>query len=404
MISSAYVFIEGLAAEPIICGRIELDATANIGRFIYGRSYLERADAFALDPIHLPLTSGTKTCTLQHGLFGVLSDAGADAWGRKLILQLHSTQPHNELEFLIAGAGMGVGAISFSLSRDKAKAKQSPNTLQDIELLLQGKNKILAAEDVSDAVKQAFIYGSSMGGARPKTLLTHQRNDYLVKFNRPDDIYNVARVEHATMRMLSELDAVTVAPTQVVTSKLGEDLLLVERFDRCDHKVSHHFISANSLLTDSTVTQRSLKTWYSYAQLAEFLRQHSSVATDAHELYLRMIFNVLIGNTDDHARNHACIYALPGAKGPAGWRLSPAYDVLPISASGQHALGIGEHGRAGTVDNIVSQARRFGVQEFKARKMLQQVKDLVAEWPHYMANEGVHEGDIQRLKSIIPKL
>ena len=404
MTSSAYVFIEGLEDKPVICGRFDLDTATNTGRFVYGRSYLERSDAFALDPIHLPLLEKHHICTLQHGIFGVLADAGADAWGRKLILQMHQSQPQNELEFLIAGAGMGVGALSFSLSREKTKSKRSPNSLDDIELLLQGKNALLAAEQVSDEVKQAFMYGSSMGGARPKTLLTHNHDDYLVKFNKPDDVYNVARVEHATMRMLAELDALQVATTQVVTSKSGEDLLLVQRFDRKHEQVSHHFVSANSLLIEGAVNQRSLTSWYSYGQLAELLRQHSVVASDAHELFKRMVFNVLIGNTDDHARNHAWLYALPAAQEKQGWRLAPAYDVLPISASRQHALGIGEAGRIGSKENLLSQASRFGLQDFKARQLFHQIQDLVAEWPRYMAHYGVDEADIERLRKLIPKL
>lgn len=403
MTSSAYVFIEGLEDQAVICGRFDLDAATNTGRFVYGRSYLERDEAFALDPLHLPLTEQEHVCTLQHGIFGVLTDAGADAWGRKLILQMHHTQPQNELEFLIAGAGMGVGALSFSLSREKTKIKRSPNSLNDIELLLQGKNALLAAEQVSEEVKQAFMYGSSMGGARPKTLLTHIQKDYLVKFNKPDDLYNVARVEHATMRMLAELDGVQVAPTQLITSKSGEDLLLVQRFDRKDEQVSHHFISANSLLTEGAVSQRSLKSWYSYGQLAELMRQHSTVASDAHELFQRMVFNVLIGNTDDHARNHAWLYALPGAQEQHGWRLSPAYDVLPISATRQHALGIGDEGRLGSKENLLSQASRFGLQDFKARQLVNTVQELVAEWPSYMERQGVLERDVDSLRKIIPQ-
>lgn len=403
MISSAYVFIEGLEDKPVICGRFDLDTATNTGRFVYGRSYLERSDAFALDPIHLPLLEKHHICTLQHGIFGVLADAGADAWGRRLILQMHESQPQNELEFLIAGAGMGVGALSFSLSREKTKAKRSLNSLSDIELLLQGKNDLLANEQVSDEVKQAFIYGSSMGGARPKTLLSHNQKDYLVKFNKPDDVYNVARVEHATMRMLAELDSVQVAPTQIVTSKSGEDLLLVQRFDRNGAQVSHHFISANSLLTEGVVNQRSLKTWYSYGQLAELMRQHSTVASDAHELFQRMVFNVLIGNTDDHARNHAWLYSLPAAQEAHAWRLSPAYDVLPISATRQHALGIGDEGRLGTKENLLSQASRFGLQDFKARQFFNKVQELVAEWPRYMKQHEVNDADLARLEKIIPK-
>lgn len=414
MISSAYVFIEGLDEQPTICGHFELNSRDNVGRFVYGRSYLERTDAFAIDPLHLPLNDTTHTCLLNKGLFGVLGDAGADAWGRKLIAQLHRNAPQNELEYLIAGAAMGVGALSFSLSRSQAKVKRSRNSIDQLGILLQGKNAILAAEQVNNEVKQAFIYGSSMGGARPKTLLTHEGQDYLVKFNKSDDLFNVARVEHATMRMLDELDGVQVAETQLVrsledkaeepgTSKYAaqpEDILLVKRFDRTDERVSHHFISANSLLQQATVSQLSLRSWYSYGHLAELLRAHSCKSEDATELYKRMVFNVFIGNTDDHGRNHAWTYRLQGRE---GWQLSPAYDVLPVSNSRQHSLGIGDDGRSGSVDNLLSQASRFGLKAFKAQRIIDQVRDLVAEWPAYMATHQVADADIRRLHSVIPQ-
>lgn len=412
MTSEAYVFIEGLESEPVLCGRVSLNTRTEVGTFVYGKSYLARANAFAIDPIHLPLTETEHLCTINKGIFGVLSDAGADSWGRKLITQLHRTQPQNELEFLIAGAAMGVGALSFSLSRERTKPKLSPNTLADLELLRRGKNAILAAEEVSDEVRQAFVFGSSMGGARPKTLLTHQDQEYLVKFNKADDRYNVARVEHATMRMLDELDAVHVASSEVISTgeddSATEDVFLVKRFDRSAGAVSHHFLSANTLLQQSSISQLSLKTWYSYGRLAELLRQHSAEASDAIDLYYRMVFNVLIGNTDDHARNHAWLMPLDfheqHISPQQAWRLAPAYDVLPINASRQHSLGIGDYGREGTKENMLSQAKRFGLQDFKARKIIDEVSQLVAEWPHYFRQNQVSAGDIERIRNMIPPL
>ncbi|WP_322407075.1 type II toxin-antitoxin system HipA family toxin [Idiomarina sp. PL1-037] len=397
MTSKAYVFIEGLENEPVICGVIWYDPTNRIGRFRYGQSYLARNDAFALDPVHLPLTDELFETRANKGLFGVLTDAGADAWGRKLITQLRTTKPENELEFLIAGASMGVGAISFSLSQSKSKAKVSRNTLDDIDLLLAGKNAILNSENVSVEVKKAFQYGESMGGARPKTVLQHNGQAYLLKFNRPDDLYNVARVESATMTMLNEVEGVNVAGTQLLAGE--EDVLMSERFDRRGLDVSHHFISANSLLAEGNVSEAMLKTTYSYGALAEYMRKTSQRAEDATELYKRMAFNVFIGNTDDHGRNHALFWDLKSG----GWRLSPAYDVLPINNSQQHALGIGEYGREGSIDNVLSQCRRFGVTPKKAKNILGNIRELVGEWPAYYKENGVADGDIERLKAVIPE-
>lgn len=398
MISEAYVFIEGLEAEPVICGAIRYDAKHELGRFRYGKSYLARQDAFALDPIHLPLTEDVFSTRLNKGLFGVLKDAGADAWGRKLILQLRKTKPQNELEFLIAGASMGVGAISFSLSRSKTKTPLNRNVLNDLDLLIDGKNKILASESVSVEVKKAFQYGDSMGGARPKTVLTHNNQMYLVKFNRADDLFNVCRAEFATMRLLAKIDGVNVANTELVRG--AEDLLLVKRFDRNDCMVTHHLISANSLLLQGHVSESAVSQWYTYGALAEYLRRYSVRAEDAEELFKRMVFNAFVGNTDDHGRNHAMLWNLK----ERGWQLSPAYDVLPVNNSKLHALGLGDDGRLASRSNLLSQAKRFGLSQRKAQAIIHDISDLVEGWQTHFRDCGVTEGDIERLHGVIPTL
>ena len=394
----AYVFIDGLEDSPVICGVVTLDPLRRYGEFRYGKSYLARPDAFALDPLNLPLSEELFTTSGGKGLFGVLSDAGADAWGQRVILSLHKTKPANALQFLLAGSGMGVGALVFSKSRMSSKPKHNKNTLGDLPMLLRGKAAILSDEAIPAEAKKAFEHGSSMGGARPKTLITEGTVIYLAKFNRPDDLFNQVKVEHASMRMLAELP-IQVANTRVVSAE-GEDVLLVERFDRAAQRTTHHFISANSLINIAAVNPVQLNPNYSYGFLAEFLAKHSAIATDAQELYQRMAFNVLLGNTDDHSRNHALLYSFDQRH----WRLSPAYDVLPINNSRQHGLGIGALGRVGSIENLLSQAGRFSLKTLKAKKLISQVQELVNEWPVYFAENGVGEGDIERLKGVIPNI
>ena len=129
-----------------------------------------------------------------------------------------------------------------------------------------------------------------------------------------------------------------------------------------------------------------------------FYLKHSSVPDDASELFHRMVFNVLIGNTDDHTRNHAFLYSFKNKD----WRLSPAYDVLPINANNQHGIGIGLDGRNGTIENLLSQSERFGLKRFKAEKIIKEVLDLVYQWPYYFKEHGVGDGDLERLKAVIP--
>jgi serine/threonine-protein kinase HipA len=394
----AYVFVDGLEAQPVICAVVTLDTTRRYGEFRYGKSYLARPDAFPLDPLNLPLSEQLYSTNAGKGVFGVLLDAGPDAWGQKVILSLHNTKPQNALQFLLAGAGMGVGALVFSLSRSASKAKHSNNTLGDLSLLLKGKDAILADQTIPAEAKKAFEYGSSMGGARPKTLITTDEHTYLAKFNRPDDLFNQVKVEHACMRMLAELP-VRVASTRVV-STAHDDVLLVERFDCRHQRPTHHFISANSLMNTTTVNNAALATHYSYGFIAEYLRAQGSQPEDAHELYYRMVFNVFIGNTDDHSRNHALLYAFADQS----WRLSPAYDVLPVNNSRQHGIGLGDSGRDGTVENLLSQSVRFGLKPFKAERIIAEVAALTREWPVYFRQQGVGDGDLERLKAVIPQI
>ncbi len=137
MTSKAYVFIDGLEDKPIPCGVTLVDEDTKIGRFRYGKRYLNRPDALPLDPIHLPLSDREYSTPFNKGVFGTLSDAGADSWGEKVILSLHSTTPKNRLEVLLAGSGMGVGALVFSLASASSKPKYSKNTLGDIPMLLR---------------------------------------------------------------------------------------------------------------------------------------------------------------------------------------------------------------------------------------------------------------------------
>ena len=125
--------------------------------------------------------------------------------------------------------------------------------------------------------------------------------------------------------------------------------------------------------------------------------KHGAEPRDSHELYTRMVFNILMGNTDDHSRNHAFLYSFS----EKNWRLSPAYDVLPINSSRQHGIGIGIHGRDGTLENALSQSKRFGLSQAKAKTIISSVQELTAEWMPYFSKVEVSDSDIERLKGII---
>ncbi|GGD75263.1 type II toxin-antitoxin system HipA family toxin [Lacimicrobium alkaliphilum] len=396
MTSEAYVYIDGIEDQPLICGIVALNHNNTVAQFRYGKSYLNHAKAFAIDPVNLPLSEDVFVTRRHGGMFGALLDAGADAWGKKLILSLHKTKPQNTIEFLLSGSAMGVGAITLSLSRNSCKPKRSLARIGQINDLLRGKNAILNDQAVSPEAKKAFQHGESMGGARPKAVVNDGEREYLVKFNRKDDLFNHARVEHASMLLLRELTD-NVANTKTLRVD-DEDVLLVERFDRRGSIPSCAFISARTLLDIDVVNPGLAASTYTYGEIADFLRRESDRASDSKELFTRMCFNALIGNTDDHVRNHGLIMPF----GSRGWHLSPAYDVLPISSSRQHGLGLGNFGREATVENLLSQHRRFGLSVAKAKSIFNDVSDVTLTWPEAFSASGVTDEDIERLRGVIP--
>ena len=397
-IQTAYVFIEGLDVEPVICGAYQLDQSTNTGYFGYGKSYLDRDDAFPLDLINLPLVQGTHKANSE--MFGVFKDAGPDSWGRRVMLVLHKTKPKNEMELLLAGAGEGVGALTFSLSRSSTKPKKPKNQLKDMNALINAKEALLNNTSVSREALKAFEQGSSMmlGGARPKSSLIDGGLNYIVKFNRSQDLFDSVMVEHATMTMLDELD-VDVSETKVISTDLG-NVLLVKRFDLKEDNITSHFLSANSLLEPKSgkVAESDGVGSYTYGALAEIIRHHGKHPEQAQELYQRMVFNALIGNVDDHTRNHALLYTFSSK----GWFLSPAYDVVPTNNSKVHSLGLGDNGRDASIDNLLSQSKRFGIRSDKAKNIITKTMDLTSSWAHYFSKNGVSEFDIEVLKTVIP--
>lgn len=237
-----------------------------------------------------------------------------------------------------------------------------------------------------------LLVGTSMGGARPKTVVEDDEGLWLAKFNRPDDTWNSARVEHAMLELAAEC-GVHAAASKLVTVA-GRDVLLVKRFDRHQAPAGYlrsRMVSALTLLgADELPNSRGR---WSYLELVEALRRASSTAQrDAHELFRRACFNALISNTDDHPRNHALV-AMDRA-----WGLSPAYDLTPtphVSLERRDlAMVIGDAGRWANAENLVSQAPRFLLTTEQAVSIIGDVEARVRDgWYRVARRVGVSERD-----------
>ena len=405
-LSECYVYITlPEQINPITAGRFTLSVDRHgipIGKFVYGKQYLARLDAVPFDPIELKLTSRVYTTTKLNGVFGVLRDAGPDYWGRRVI-ERHADKPQlNEIDYLLYSPDDRAGALGFGLNKIPPAPKRLFNQTIELEKLQKIADMIVNDEDVSSLkdhpVEELLLIGTSMGGARPKTIIEDEKGLWIAKFNRHDDKWNNARVEHA-MLTLARNCGITSAESRVI--KIGErDVLLVKRFDREKAQNGYlrtRMISALTLLrAEDTYSSRDK---WSYILLAEELRRNcANPKEDAAELFRRMCFNALISNTDDHPRNHAII-----AK-DLDWKLSPAYDLtvsVPVSIERRDlAMICGRQGRFANVENLLSESMRFLLEKPQAQHIIQTMENQIRNtWYATARSVGVSEQDCKKIST-----
>ena len=403
MTSECYVYIT-LPGEThsTTAGRFESSVNKDgtvLGRFVYGRKYLESQTAVEFDPIELKLTSEVFETTSMNGVFGALRDASPDYWGRRLIEKKVGKTNLTELDYLLYSPDDRAGALSFGLNQNPPAPIRKFNQTIHLETLQRSADLIMSGETKkNDAgqIKDLLLLSTSMGGARPKAVVEDQDGLWLAKFNRNDDRWNSARVEHS-MLTLARLCGISSAESRVV-SVAGRDVLLVKRFDREKTKAGYFRFRMMSALTllGADDTYYSHGRW-SYVFLAEELRRISAYPDkDATELFRRMCFNALISNIDDHPRNHAII-----AK-DQNWHLPPAYDLTPstpISPERQDlALIAGDAGRFANAQNLLSQCNRFLMNNDKAEAMINEMETKIkSQWHRISRQSGVTEEDCETI-------
>ncbi|WP_280564162.1 type II toxin-antitoxin system HipA family toxin [Chromohalobacter sp. 48-RD10] len=320
-------------ASPVVAGLVERDDQDRY-RFTYGRRYLARQDAISLYPRELPLRPGSQE-QVDGALPSCLRDASPDAWGRRVIInrltgnkgEAAGEVNFNELVYLLESGSDRIGALDFQLSpTDYRPREYQEATLAELQ---EASAYVEAGEPLPPALDQAIQHGSSIGGARPKALLDDRDRKLVAKFSSSTDLYSVVKAEFVAMR-LARLAGLDVAPVEMARS-LGKDVLLVERFDRVQTANSwcrQIVLSALTLLGLDEMTAR----YASYEELAHQIRaEFDQPGQTLRELFGRIVFNVLCGNTDDHARNHAAFWD------GVSYRLTPAYDICPQSRTGGEA-------------------------------------------------------------------
>lgn len=401
----AYVYIQlpgTLETVPAALLRVQtLPDGTQIGRFRYGERYLQRPEAVALDPYQLPLAREVFEFTQLKGIPGAVRDAGPDAWGRRVIEHKleRSAADLQEVDYLLHGPSDGAGYLSFGLKAAPPAPKRQYNRTHQLAELIAATQAIEAGRPVAAHLLEQLDPGTSMGGARPKATIEDAQRLWLGKFPASDDRFNLQRVEFATLDLARRCGLnVTHARLEMV----GEcDVLMLQRFDRdyTDNGYLRFGLVSGLTVLDCGDSHLDRQRW-SYPLMADNLRRWSDKPeADCAELFRRMVFNAAVTNNDDHPRNHALL------RRQKGWRLSPAYDLVPAPVVSLErrdlALTVGRYGRTASIYNLLSQAGRFGLSADEARGEIDRLVEVVRHWRDGFYACGVSARDIDYIAPAI---
>jgi len=387
-----WIWLPG-ATEPVVAGRL-YDAGASPQRyfFTYGRSYLERENAIPLSPYELPLEPGEQEPTGMGVMPSCLRDGGPDAWGQRVLISKYGEAPLTTLDFFLLSGSDRIGALDFQASSSEYRPRRREAV--SMEVLLRAAEMVEKRQPLPPDLDIALLHGSSVGGARPKALIDDDSTRYIAKFSTSTDTYDMVKSEYIAMR-LARLCGLDVAPVRL-TRSMDRDVLLVERFDRTHDDGAtfrRHMLSGLSLLQLDEMEARHA----SYLDLADRIRQRfDNHEATLRELFARLCFNILVGNTDDHARNHAAFWDGQHLE------LTPAYDICPQSRAGgeaSQAMDIeGERGRLSTLANARSVCERFMLSRDEATEIADfQVAMINEQWERVCDEADLPDGERMRL-------
>jgi serine/threonine-protein kinase HipA len=394
-----YVDIEG---KPHLVGR--LWARSRQGResasFEYDASWLKHPSHFALEPA-LVLSHGRHHTAAGRRLFGAIGDSAPDRWGRLLIQREErrkareaNRQPHTlqEADYLVAvGDVARQGALRFKENEAGeflAPGVQIPPLVR-LSALLNASLHITGDGGSDEDLKLLLAPGSSLGGARPKaSVLDNDGKLSVAKFPQHSDL--VPTVDWESVALSLAAKAGILVPVWRMEKAGNRHVLLLQRFDRQDRR-RIPFLSAMSMLDAEDNEQRS------YLEIADALRQYGAkTEEDCAQLWRRMVFNILISNTDDHLRNHGFLYET------GGWRLSPAYDLNPVPVDVKPRIlttAIDEADGTASLDLAYQVAEHFGLRADKAKTIAKEVGTAVKNWRDTAKSRGLSASEIERMAS-----
>lgn len=371
------------ATEPVVAGRISYQG--DLISFRYGRSYLAREDAVPLYLPELPLETGRIQPRGQRSVPGVIEDAGPDAWGQRVVMQhvlgrdTDRADPAQlgKLTYLLESGSDRIGSLDFQDSGE-VYVPRSEGTAS-LEKLIEAAERVDQGVPLSPDLDTALLHGSSVGGARPKALLDEKERKLIAKFSSTTDTYPVVKGEFVAMDLARRcgLDVASVSYLEV----LGRDVLLVERFDRkpaSDGFERRPIVSALTILALDPEREGRYATYYDLAE--EIRARFTGPDAALRELFSRIVFNILVGNIDDHARNHAAFW---DGRSQA-LTLTPGYDICPQPRSGLTAkqiMAFAPETRESQLELAVKAAEPYLLTERQAREIVDhQIESIAAHW------------------------
>ena len=383
--------------EPVVAGRLEADNGKIL--FNYGKSYLERTcdkkPAIAIYEPELPLKVGVLPLPEGLSMPGCIRDAAPDAWGRRVIINKKlglkgadtDTTELDELTYLLESGSDRIGALDFQRSPTEYVPRFANNV--SMEELLESAQRVEKGVPLTPELDQALFHGSSIGGARPKALIQKEGKKYIAKFSSSGDLYSVVKAEFIAMR-LAALVGLNVAPVKLVKAA-NKDVLLIERFDR---KQKAQDWSRRAMVSALTLfgLDDMMARYASYETLAEIIRHRfTDPKATLEEMFSRLVFNILCGNTDDHARNHAAFW------NGKELTLTPAYDICPQGRTGNEAsqaMLISGNNNLSQLKTCLATAHNFLLSEAEARVIFERLTSAIGQnWDGVCKEAELNEVD-----------
>lgn len=411
MSKSIWVYADWLATQPPeLVGRLEVNLVrgSEVYRFAYAKTWLDSPFAVQIDP-ELQLFSGDQFNNDARN-FRVFLDSCPDRWGRLLMQRREAVVARqegrrlaklNESDYLLGVHDtFRMGGLRFKLQEDgpfldnnQQLAAPPLASLRELEFAVSQieLQPDLDSPDYLKWLNMLISPGSSLGGARPKACVMDGDDLWLAKFPSRYDEYDIGAWEYLLYRMAVDA-GIEMAPCRLERFNSSHHTFLTQRFDRVG-SLRQHFSSAMTQLGYYDGDAGA-----SYLELAQFLiEQGANTEQDLHQLWRRMVFNILVSNADDHLRNHGFLLA----ENNSGWRLSPAYDInISLGTAGLH-LNIDEHSNALDLELALEVSPYFQLSPSEARLIIDQLQKITRQWQQYANEIGIHRQEQQLIASAI---